>query len=269
MYRDRQAGSLLPHGPGHLYHRVLSLVFLSLINRFNLPGEIVLSKPLPLEQESIHFYFALLYRLFIYFYSLFHLPITVIPSAVLVPPPSYSSHSSGVPYCPSCGTLPPPLTYLLGSTLLPLSRLLTTLLQHQVFPSRPESLSTYKTTFFATHPICSVSTSSSASLKSFTRHSILWLRPFWTGNFRWKATRISSTPNLPSNRPPWGAVRLRPSPLCRLALGRVNNTTNLIHLRLLRRFALSHSSNDIKNFNAHKGGSCYRHQFAALNLVHI
>lgn len=39
MYRDRQAGSLLPHGPGHLYHRVLSLVFLSLINRFNLPGE--------------------------------------------------------------------------------------------------------------------------------------------------------------------------------------------------------------------------------------
>lgn len=68
-------------------------------------------------------------------------------------PPLIASHSSGVPYCPSCGTLPPPLTYLPGSTLFPLSRLLTTSLQHQVFPSLdPESLSAYNTSFFATPP---------------------------------------------------------------------------------------------------------------------
>lgn len=134
-------GPFFPMGRATFIIESSPCFFPFLINRFILPGEFVLSKPLPLDQEPIHFYFALLYQLFIYFYSHFHLPITVIPSAVLVSPPSsYSSHRSGVPYCPSCGTLPPPLTYLPGSTLFPLSRLLTTSLQHQVFPFRLESL---------------------------------------------------------------------------------------------------------------------------------
>lgn len=98
--------------------------------------------------------------MFIYFSSHFHLLITVIPSAVLVSPPSSdSSHSSGVPYCHSCGTLPPPLTYLPGSTFFPLSRLLTTSLQHQVFPSRPRKSLCIPYSLLCYSPICSVSTS--------------------------------------------------------------------------------------------------------------
>lgn len=204
--------------------------------------------------------------------SHFHLLITVIPSAVLCfpLPPLIASHSSGVPYCPSCGTLPPPLTYLPGSTLFPL------------FPSPDDvvtasglSVSTQKVSQHTILPslllphLLRLDIFPLLSLWAFTRHSILWPRPFWTGSFRWKATRISSTPSLPSNRPPWAAVRLRPFPLCRLALRRGNSITNLIHLRLLRRFALSQGSNDIKISNAHKGARCYRHQLAALKLVHI
>lgn len=61
MYRDRQAGSLLPHGPGHLDHRVFSMTFSPFsINRFIFPGEFVLSEPSPLDQEPIHLYCAVL-----------------------------------------------------------------------------------------------------------------------------------------------------------------------------------------------------------------